>query len=130
MRAAGIGGIAGSSQHTTAAEPGVGAHQQRPLARRCAIALGLGYLLFAAQALLFSGPLFIAGSPHFYRSPRRPSDRPAAVRREHLRESATKTTCWWKGIASYYDPPATPRGGPDRVMCLRGLPALPCARRA
>jgi uncharacterized protein (DUF427 family) len=28
---------------------------------------------------------------------------PDAVRREHLRESATHTTCPWKGIASYYD---------------------------
>lgn len=28
---------------------------------------------------------------------------PDAVRREHLRESSTHTTCPWKGIASYYD---------------------------
>jgi uncharacterized protein (DUF427 family) len=28
---------------------------------------------------------------------------PAAVRREHLRPSATHTTCGWKGVASYYD---------------------------
>ena len=28
---------------------------------------------------------------------------PESVRREHLRESATHTTCAWKGIASYYD---------------------------
>ena len=28
---------------------------------------------------------------------------PDAVRREHLRDSATHTTCSWKGIASYYD---------------------------
>ena len=28
---------------------------------------------------------------------------PDAVRREYLRESATHTTCPWKGIASYYD---------------------------
>jgi uncharacterized protein (DUF427 family) len=28
---------------------------------------------------------------------------PAAVRREHLRSSATHTTCGWKGVASYYD---------------------------
>jgi len=26
-----------------------------------------------------------------------------ALRREHLRESATHTTCGWKGVASYYD---------------------------
>jgi len=26
-----------------------------------------------------------------------------AVRREHLRESSTHTTCPWKGVASYYD---------------------------
>ena len=26
----------------------------------------------------------------------------AAVRREYLRESATHTTCPWKGLASYY----------------------------
>jgi uncharacterized protein (DUF427 family) len=26
-----------------------------------------------------------------------------AVRREHLRESKTHTTCAWKGVASYYD---------------------------
>jgi uncharacterized protein (DUF427 family) len=25
------------------------------------------------------------------------------VRREHLRETSTHTTCPWKGIASYYD---------------------------
>jgi uncharacterized protein (DUF427 family) len=28
---------------------------------------------------------------------------PEAVRREHLRPSATHTTCPWKGVASYYD---------------------------
>jgi len=28
---------------------------------------------------------------------------PDAVRREHLRDSTTHTTCPWKGIASYYD---------------------------
>ena len=28
---------------------------------------------------------------------------PEAVRREHLRDSATHTTCPWKGVASYYD---------------------------
>lgn len=28
---------------------------------------------------------------------------PDAVKREHLRESATHTTCGWKGVASYYD---------------------------
>jgi len=28
---------------------------------------------------------------------------PDGVRREHLRESATHTTCPWKGEASYYD---------------------------
>jgi len=28
---------------------------------------------------------------------------PDAVRREHFRESATHTTCSWKGEASYYD---------------------------
>jgi uncharacterized protein (DUF427 family) len=28
---------------------------------------------------------------------------PGAVRREHLRESATHTNCPWKGTASYYD---------------------------
>jgi uncharacterized protein (DUF427 family) len=28
---------------------------------------------------------------------------PDAVRREHLRDSATHTTCPWKGVASYYD---------------------------
>ena len=28
---------------------------------------------------------------------------PDAVRREHLRASATHTTCGWKGEASYYD---------------------------
>ena len=28
---------------------------------------------------------------------------PDSVRREHLRESATHTTCAWKGVASYYD---------------------------
>lgn len=28
---------------------------------------------------------------------------PEALRREHVRESATHTTCPWKGVASYYD---------------------------
>ncbi|MGH7897562.1 MAG: DUF427 domain-containing protein [Candidatus Binatia bacterium] len=28
---------------------------------------------------------------------------PDAIRREHLRESSTHTTCPWKGVASYYD---------------------------
>ncbi len=28
---------------------------------------------------------------------------PDAVRREYLRDSATHTTCGWKGLASYYD---------------------------
>jgi uncharacterized protein (DUF427 family) len=28
---------------------------------------------------------------------------PDSVRREHLRETATHTTCPWKGVASYYD---------------------------
>ena len=28
---------------------------------------------------------------------------PASVKREHLRPSATHTTCAWKGVASYYD---------------------------
>ena len=28
---------------------------------------------------------------------------PESLRREHLRESATHTTCSWKGVASYYD---------------------------
>ena len=26
-----------------------------------------------------------------------------SIRREHFRESATNTTCPWKGVASYYD---------------------------
>lgn len=28
---------------------------------------------------------------------------PESLRREHLRESATRTRCFWKGTASYYD---------------------------
>lgn len=28
---------------------------------------------------------------------------PGAIRKEHLGPSDTKTTCAWKGIASYYD---------------------------
>lgn len=28
---------------------------------------------------------------------------PGAIRKEHLGPSDTKTTCHWKGIASYYD---------------------------
>jgi uncharacterized protein (DUF427 family) len=28
---------------------------------------------------------------------------PGAVKQEHLRPSATHTTCAWKGVASYYD---------------------------
>lgn len=27
----------------------------------------------------------------------------SSVRRENLRESATQTTCGWKGVASYFD---------------------------
>ena len=28
---------------------------------------------------------------------------PESIQREHFRESATHTTCPWKGLASYYD---------------------------
>jgi uncharacterized protein (DUF427 family) len=28
---------------------------------------------------------------------------PESVYREHLRESTSHTTCFWKGLASYYD---------------------------
>jgi uncharacterized protein (DUF427 family) len=28
---------------------------------------------------------------------------PDAIRRDHVRDSATHSTCPWKGIASYYD---------------------------
>ena len=28
---------------------------------------------------------------------------PDSVRREHLRDTSTHTTCPWKGVASYYD---------------------------
>lgn len=28
---------------------------------------------------------------------------PDSIRREHFRESATHSTCPWKGLASYYD---------------------------
>ncbi len=28
---------------------------------------------------------------------------PTSLRREHLRESETHTTCPWKGVASYFD---------------------------
>ncbi len=28
---------------------------------------------------------------------------PESLRREHFRESATRTVCGWKGTASYYD---------------------------
>ncbi|HEX8709338.1 MAG TPA: DUF427 domain-containing protein [Pyrinomonadaceae bacterium] len=28
---------------------------------------------------------------------------PDSIRREHFRDSATHTTCPWKGLASYYD---------------------------
>jgi uncharacterized protein (DUF427 family) len=28
---------------------------------------------------------------------------PDSINREHFRESATHTTCGWKGLASYYD---------------------------
>ncbi|MCS7287651.1 MAG: DUF427 domain-containing protein [Roseiflexus sp.] len=28
---------------------------------------------------------------------------PESVKREYLRESATRTVCSWKGVASYYD---------------------------
>lgn len=28
---------------------------------------------------------------------------PTAIKQEYLKESATHTTCGWKGVASYYD---------------------------
>lgn len=28
---------------------------------------------------------------------------PESLRRDHFRDSATHTTCGWKGVASYYD---------------------------
>ena len=38
---------------------------------------------------------------------------PEAVRREHLRDSRTHTTCGWKGVASYYDVVVDGRENPD-----------------
>jgi len=40
---------------------------------------------------------------------------PEALRREHVRESATHTTCPWKGVASYYD--VTVDGSVNRDAC-------------
>lgn len=38
---------------------------------------------------------------------------PDAVKREFLRESATHTTCGWKGVASYYDVVVNGQRNPD-----------------
>ncbi|HEX2081532.1 MAG TPA: DUF427 domain-containing protein [Longimicrobium sp.] len=38
---------------------------------------------------------------------------PDAVKREHLRESATHTVCGWKGTASYYDVVVDGQANPD-----------------
>ena len=38
---------------------------------------------------------------------------PTAVRREHLRESATHTVCGWKGTASYYTIEVDGQRNPD-----------------
>ena len=38
---------------------------------------------------------------------------PDAVKREHLRESATHTVCGWKGTASYYDVVVDGKANPD-----------------
>ena len=38
---------------------------------------------------------------------------PEAVKREHLRESATRTVCGWKGTASYYDVVVNGKANPD-----------------
>ena len=40
---------------------------------------------------------------------------PEALRREYVRESATHTTCSWKGVASYYD--VTAGGTVNRDAC-------------
>lgn len=40
---------------------------------------------------------------------------PEALRREYVRESATHTTCSWKGVASYYD--VTVGGSVNRDAC-------------
>jgi uncharacterized protein (DUF427 family) len=38
---------------------------------------------------------------------------PESVRREHLRPSATHTTCPWKGVASYFDVVVDGQVNPD-----------------
>ena len=38
---------------------------------------------------------------------------PASLHREHFRDSATHTTCGWKGVASYYDVLADDRVNKD-----------------
>jgi uncharacterized protein (DUF427 family) len=38
---------------------------------------------------------------------------PSAVKREFLQESATHTTCGWKGVASYYDVVVNGQKNPD-----------------
>ena len=38
---------------------------------------------------------------------------PDAVKREHLRDSATHTVCGWKGNASYYDLVVDGKTNPD-----------------
>jgi uncharacterized protein (DUF427 family) len=40
---------------------------------------------------------------------------PEALKREHVRDSSTHTTCPWKGVASYYDVVAG--GGTNRDAC-------------
>lgn len=47
-----------------------------------------------------------------------------ALRREHLRESTTHTTCWWKGAASYYDVVVGDEVNRDAAWCY------PAPRRA
>lgn len=38
---------------------------------------------------------------------------PGSLKAEHFRPSATKTTCWWKGEASYYDVVVDGQTNPD-----------------
>lgn len=51
--------------------------------------------IWKGEVLAESDDTVVVEGNHYF-----PAD---SVRREHFRESATQTTCPWKGVASYYD---------------------------
>jgi uncharacterized protein (DUF427 family) len=42
---------------------------------------------------------------------------PDSIRREYLTPSDTRTTCLWKGVASYYHLPVGDKSNPDAAWC-------------